>query len=73
MIRGLTGTFAPWIQSAVYGAYTTGMFSALQAFTMTGAAAPVAMVVAGCAGLVAGTGLIAAAMKERFVPKRNVE
>lgn len=65
------GAPAAWIQSAVYGAHTTGAFSAIQSFTMTGAAAAVGMVAAGCVNLAAGAGLIGVAAKEKVMKRRR--
>jgi len=54
----LAGSAAAGIQSAVYGAFTTGAFSALQSFTMTAAAVPVGMLVAGGFSLTSAAALI---------------
>lgn len=46
------GSIAAGIQSAIYGGFTTGVFSALQAFTMGTVGVPIAMTVAGSTSLV---------------------
>ncbi|KAF7970853.1 hypothetical protein HWV62_22744 [Athelia sp. TMB] len=46
------GSIAAGVQSAIYGGFTTGVFSALQAFTMGTVGVPIAMTVAGSTSLV---------------------
>lgn len=56
--------FAAGAQSAIYGGATCGVFAALQAFAMSGAAVSAGAMAAGCisiiaGAIIAGTGLIA--------------
>ncbi|KAH7930342.1 hypothetical protein BV22DRAFT_1028572 [Leucogyrophana mollusca] len=54
----VAGTLATTIQSAVYGAYTCGIFSVVQSFAMTATAASAPSVIAGAAAITGGSVIV---------------
>jgi hypothetical protein len=58
----VSGSIAAGAQSVIYGAFTCGVFSALQAAGATAVMPGATTVVAGSAGLVAGVGSMIAAI-----------
>ncbi|KAH7930340.1 hypothetical protein BV22DRAFT_1055297 [Leucogyrophana mollusca] len=54
----VAGTLATAIQSTVYGAYTCGVFSAVQSFAMTATAASAPVIIAGAAAITGGSVIV---------------